>query len=307
MKYTILTFFAMLAFGNIITAQEGKVNSVQPDIIVIPYTKEGQDIRTVLESDINLRIALAKVKEAFDNRGFTTIDFVATLKALSADGGMTQGTKTSIKRQIIERSKADIYVEVEVFPMPSGFGNSVRIILTAYDAYTGNSLSNKTGTSAKRYTDDYGTLIELAMTEAYYNQEVNMLEDFLNVMQTKFDDIVKNGRSIKVFFSFTENSDIDMHTLIGPKRMALEDVLEEWMADNSFKNYYQIGGQDETFMNFEEVKIPLKDESKRNYTTTRFASSLNTFCNGLYLAGKPQSFISAKRDVRGSVIYITFN
>lgn len=48
---------------------------VQPKIMVIPYTKEGEDIRTILENDENKRIALTKIKEAFDERGISTIDF----------------------------------------------------------------------------------------------------------------------------------------------------------------------------------------------------------------------------------------
>ena len=55
---------------------------VQPKIMVIPYTKEGEDIRTVLENDANKRIALSKIKEAFDERGVSTIDFVAKVKAM---------------------------------------------------------------------------------------------------------------------------------------------------------------------------------------------------------------------------------
>ena len=54
---------------------------VQPKIMVIPFTKEGEDIRTILEDDINKRIAITKIKEAFDERGFTTVDFTAKLKA----------------------------------------------------------------------------------------------------------------------------------------------------------------------------------------------------------------------------------
>ena len=59
-------------------------NVVQPKIMVIPYTKEGEDIRTVLEADENKRIVLTKIKEAFDERGVTTIDFIAKLKAMES-------------------------------------------------------------------------------------------------------------------------------------------------------------------------------------------------------------------------------
>lgn len=44
--------------------------------MVIPYTMQGEDIRTVLENDVNKRIALTKIKEAFDQRGYTTVDFL---------------------------------------------------------------------------------------------------------------------------------------------------------------------------------------------------------------------------------------
>ena len=58
------------------------VVTVQPKIMVIPYTKKGEDIRSILEQDVNKRITLAKIKEAFDSRGFTTVDFTARLKAV---------------------------------------------------------------------------------------------------------------------------------------------------------------------------------------------------------------------------------
>lgn len=53
--------------------------TVQPKIMVIPYTKQGEDISQVIENDVNKRIVLAKIREAFDSRGFTTVDFAANL------------------------------------------------------------------------------------------------------------------------------------------------------------------------------------------------------------------------------------
>ena len=81
MKKSILSvlFCCMSVLG--IWAQD--VVTVQPKIMVIPYTKEGEDIRTILEQDVNKRITLAKIREAFDSRGFTTVDFTARLKAAS--------------------------------------------------------------------------------------------------------------------------------------------------------------------------------------------------------------------------------
>lgn len=82
--------------------------------MVIPYTKEGEDIRTVLEKDANKRIVLTKIKEAFDERGVSTIDFVAKLKAIESGEIFNMENKGDIKSQIIDMSGADIYVEAEI-------------------------------------------------------------------------------------------------------------------------------------------------------------------------------------------------
>ena len=69
-KYILML---LLLLPNVAGAIAQNVNTVQPKIMVIPYTKEGEDLRTVLEDDVNKRITLAKIREAFDDRGFTTI------------------------------------------------------------------------------------------------------------------------------------------------------------------------------------------------------------------------------------------
>ena len=86
------------------------VVTVQPKIMVIPYTKEGEDIRSILEQDVNKRVTLAKIKEAFDSRGFTTVDFTVRLKAVSQSTVFKEKNQSDLKAQLIELSGADIYV-----------------------------------------------------------------------------------------------------------------------------------------------------------------------------------------------------
>ena len=88
--------------------------TVQPKIMVIPYTKQGEDISQVIENDVNKRIVLAKIREAFDSRGFTTVDFAAKLKSLSRTSGLSQESQSDLKSMIIQQSGADIYVEAEM-------------------------------------------------------------------------------------------------------------------------------------------------------------------------------------------------
>lgn len=275
---------------NPATNSGGQVATVQPKIMVIPYTKEGEDLRIVLENDENKRIAIAKIKEGFDNRGFTTVDFIAKLKAAKDNNVFTSDNQTDIKSQIIQMSGADVYVQAEVIVEKGQSGNSVKLILTAYEASTGNSLSNKVGESGKFYTDDFNKLASKAVESC--------VEDFLNVMQTKFTDIVNNGKSVIIDISFSADSKYKMSSEIGSDALPLSDQIEMWMEKNSFKNNYHIQGTTDLKMILDDVKIPLKDQATgNNYNPNKFALELFKFFKGLGL--------QPGKDVKGSTIYIT--
>jgi len=205
---TCLLFFAICFSAQ---AQEDtestKPATIQPTIMVIPFTREGADLRRALDNDSNVRVALAKVKEAFDNRGFSTIDFAAKLKETETRQVFNEDNQTDLKTQIIEYSGADIYVETEAKMERTNSGNSVNLIVTAYDASTGTSLSNKVGFSPKFYTEDFGRLTAKAVE--------SVIEDFLNVMQNKFTEIVENGRFVAVEFSLDPDTELNMSTEVG--------------------------------------------------------------------------------------------
>ncbi len=249
--------------------------TVQPKIMVIPYVKQGEDISRVIENDVNKRIVLAKIREAFDSRGFTTVDFTAKLKSLSNTTGLSQDSQSDLKSMIIQQSGADIYIEAEMDIILSSSGNSVKTILTAYDISTGASLSNKVGESGKFYTEDIGKLGAKAVED--------VADEFLDIIQIKFTDIVDNGRSIIVDFGFEPTSSISMSTEIGNDGLALSDQLELWMSENAYKNNYHIQGTTDKKMIFDDVRIPLKDAGGNNYNINRFGMEFLKFARSLGL------------------------
>lgn len=282
--YVILVtiFFSCIALAQTAT--------VQPKIMVIPYTKQGEDIAHVIENDVNKRIVLTKIREAFDSRGFTTIDFSAKLKSLSRADGLSQGNQMDLKSMIIQQSGADIYVEAEMDILLSSSGNSVKIILTAYDISTGGSLSNKVGDSGKFYTDDIGKLGSKAVEK--------VADNFLDIIQVKFTDIVNNGRSINMTFGFEATSTISMATEIGNDGLTLADHLELWMSENAYKNNYHIQGTTDKTMIFDDVRIPLKDENGNNYNINKFGLEFLKFARSLGL--------QITRNVANNTIIVTF-
>ena len=125
------------------------------------------------------------------------------------------------------------------------------------------------------------------------------MEEFIATMNMKFADIQKNGRSVLVDFSFSENSSYNMTSEIGNDKLALSDVLEEWFSTNSFNNNYHIQGTTNLKMIFDDVKIPIKDKNQNNYTTNKFALEIFKYLKTLGL--------EPSKEIKGSTIYFTIN
>ena len=295
MKIFISTIALFWAVGA--CAQDASIakTSVQPTIMVVPFTKANDDIRKTLDADPNRRIAITKVKEAFDNRGFSTIDFVAKLKEAETRQVFSADNQTDVKTQIIEFSGADMYVETEAILQRTASGNAVEVILTAYDASTATSISNKVGFSGKFYTEDFGRLTAKAVE--------SVVEDFLNVMQSKFTEMLENGRFVAVEFSFSPDSDLRMSTEIEGEGLPLSDMLEVWMGENAFKGYYHLQGVSDMKILFDQVRIPAKDASGASYTTNKFALEIFKFCRKITKPDKVN--VTVKKEVKGNTIFIT--
>lgn len=251
----IFLFSLVVTLGN---AQNS--TTVQPKIIVMPYVTEGNDIRQTIETDPNIRIVLSKIREAFDKRGFTTIDFETKLKAQSANNALSENAQTNRSSMIIQNSGADIYVETEYIYTPSSTGNSVKVLMKACDVSTGSALASKDAFSGQFYTEDIARLAGAAVEK--------VADDFLNVIQTKFDDIVENGRSIILDIKIDEASIHTLHDSINESELA--DLIEDWVADHAYKNYYHIQGSTELEIIFDDIRIPLKDGNGRNYNINQF-------------------------------------
>lgn len=285
MKKKFLFLMSLLLSSNIFA----QVNTVQPSIMVIPFVPEGADIRKSLDVSNEKRQVIAQISGAFADKGFATKDFYANFKAVSQNAAFEDGSQTDLKSQIIQNSGADIFVEADININRSNDGNSVRVVLKACEASTAKVLASKIGDSGKFYTNDIGKLGSKAVEKS--------MEGFLATMQQSFDDMVINGRSIVVNVSFDEMSEYDTSSSIGASGDELRDLLEEWMEQNAFKNYYHIQGTTAKKMIFDEVRIPLKDPTTgNNYNINKFARSLANFfkTNGM----------TVSRDLNGGTLYI---
>ena len=291
MCYKLTLLLVLIGLAHAVSYGQDQVVTVQPSIMPIPFTKENEDIRTIIEDDPAIGIAITKIQQAFDRRGFTTIDYRGLVRALGTREAMKLDDQTSLKQQIITNSNTDIYIESRMTINRSNRGNSAAIEMRAVDSYSGQSLANTVGRSDRFITEDIGRLAEKAIE--------NCIEDFLNVLAEKFGQIVEDGRSVVVDISFENDSPFSMSSEIGPDDDYLSDVLEIWFEDNAHKNNFRIKGVTDTNMTLDDVRIPLKDaKTGRNYRPTRFASSLRKFI-------RDELRLDCKTDVQGATIFVT--
>lgn len=270
-----------------VTPSVSTVERVKPSIMVIPYVSQGEDLRTVVEKDVNKRMVLSKIRESFDGAGYTTIDFIARLKAISNNPIFMDGSQTDIKNTIIENSGSDIYVEAEIV---IGTSNSVKVLLTGYDTATGASLSNVTGESGSfPGLNDIGKLAQTAIE--------NCRNQFLSTLQEKFDDIKENGRSIIINISFDESSSFTMESEVGTQGLQLSDEIELWMEDHAYKNNYHIQGTTRTLMILDDVRIPVIDPATgKNYNVNKFSMDFFKYMRSIG--------VNIQRNTKGNTLYI---
>jgi hypothetical protein len=290
-----IIFFALFTFNCFCTYSQGvaevpKKNN-QPTIMVIPFTRAGSDLRTELENNELVRIAITKVKEAFDQRGVNTIDVRAKIKQVNNTAALQTEQKSSIKDEVINNSGADVYIEVEANANYSNTGNSITLILTAFDAFSGESYANKVATSQKFYTTNFEKLVEKAAETEVPN--------LLNTIQEKFNDIIENGRTITIKVGIGESSKLKMDTEISKGGDFLSDAIEDYIVDKSYKKKYHMQGVTDLQITFDLVKVPMKDENGNAYRVSKFASDFRRF-----LKSKE---INCSQTINGSTLVFTIN
>jgi len=260
--------------------------------MIIPFVKEGKDLRSVMESDSSqhIRVAMTKVKNAFDTAQIKTIDLKSMIQRIDNDRILTHNSRNDLKSIVIQYSGIDIFVEVEAQVVETSRGNSVTVILNAYDAFSGNALANGFGHSPKFYTQNFEKLSEKALD--------TFLEKFITSTKTALEDLEKNGRSITLNLGIKKESQMDMDAEIDDSGNLLSDVIEDWFEKNAYQSQFNIQGITATKMMVNEIKIPKIDPiTQRNYRPSKFAKALLEHLKSLG--------IQCSRDVQGTNIFIT--
>lgn len=273
-KLAIICVMLCACFAAKAQDTRGTGNGVkQPEIVVVPFTVEGEDVRQVIENNPMMALAISKVKEQFNNRGFITKDFITLMKASKNTAIMMDEAAIDYKARIVRESKADIQVLVKIMGNQQSNGAvEVALMLEAVEVQTGNSLANKSYLSGKFVTNDF---IKLA------NRALDMIgDDFFSNLQSAFNQIVEEGRELAFQIGFSPDCEMDATSEVGSNGNDFQMEMEEWLGNNAFRGVYSLNGSEKLLD--VSMQVPLYDQTTgAPFNLSRMRTVLKKFIDPL--------------------------
>ena len=286
-----ISVLALCSFQNLAAQSDCDVLTVQPSIMVLPRTNEGENLRTIMDEQPEVRVAISKVKQAFDERGYTTKDFETTLRAVIRDETVTEETQTEFKNRVFRNIPSDIIVEIDPILSFSSNGNRATLVLEANVTDNGNSMASVTMSGNLNYAQDKIMLITAAMQKKTSKDDPKpnkpLLDVFMETMNDKWAEMREKGKTVKMEFSLSEDAEITMDDDIPSQREKLKYVIEDWLEENSYHNYYVVTSTTSTKLMVSDYRYPVRDPKNcTNMTPRKIERQLDRFFDKIDLPVK---------------------
>lgn len=273
-NYLVMLMLLASSFAYSQTTPNTQINdfaTVQPTLVVVPFTTTGQDALNLYETKFEYRAIVNEINNAIGKRGsFMPQDLQEIISRRKENAVLNEinDVNEDATKKILDNVTADILVKAEIYVFTESGTNSVQLTLKAIDKASGKTLfASPLLTSPSFKTNDFAYLAQRVL-----NQE-DAIGTFCTGVSNAFKSIAANGRSIQVIFETNSSStyklddeDKDLNTF--------GDLIIDWVKKTSFKGYYKIRTQTSNQIYFEEIKIPIKDETGATYDINMYARQL---------------------------------
>ncbi|MBR7170039.1 MAG: hypothetical protein IKD17_06395, partial [Alistipes sp.] len=234
------------------------------------------DYRAALVKNPDLLPVISAINGLMADRGFPLENLESAMRsinrqsielsAVSARDGST--VQSNELMELRRQAKADIILQLSWTVNEVGPRRSVTYTLQGLDSYTNNEIASAGGTGDPSFTVETPVLLREAA--------VAHMDEFCNRLQNHFDDLFANGRAVAIYINVFENArGIDLETEFDGKE--LREVIEDWMANNTVSGRYSLVDDNELYMQFDDVRIPVYDERGRSIAANQFARELVKF------------------------------
>ena len=254
-------------------------------------TEKVSDYQRAFTEDIELPQVISKVGGVLTGMGYSLKDAEHEIKSLrmkqaedNVISSKTSGASIAeIPLDVLKRRmKSDIVIQLWWNITKSPDGKVVSFTLEAFDAYTNKRIATASGNSKPT---------NAAVPVALENAVKENVKEFDKQLDKWYADQQKNGREIVLTVRCWDNWDNDLETEYSGDE--LTDVIQSWVRCNTVNSSFNLTDSSETFAQFEQVRIPLVDETGNAVDARSFATALRK-----YLQKAPFN-IQAKVIVRG--------
>ena len=249
------------------------------------------DYQRAFVEDIELPQVISKVGGVLTSMGYSLKDAEQEIKSLNVkqaeDNALSSKTSGAMIAEtpldvLKRRMKSDIVIQLWWNITKDPAGKIVSFTLEAFDAYTNKRIATSTGNS-KPTTAAIPVSLETAVKDN--------IKEFDKQLDKWYADQKKNGREIALTVRCWDNWENDLETEYDGEE--LTDCIQQWMRDNTVNASFNLSDGTESFAQFEQVRIPLKDDQGRAMDARAFATALRK-----HLAKAPYN-ITSKVVIRG--------
>lgn len=255
-------------------------NGYMEEFNVSGKIKKYPDYAKALQDNSDLLLAISKINEMMQERGFPLKNLESALKSLesqsaedamlmSKDGGEVQESPID---KLKKTAKADIIMQLTWTINQTGPKKSVTFNLQGLDSYTDKQIAGASGTGAPSFSAELPVLIEEAV--------LSHIDNFNSQLQTHFEDLFTNGREVALRIKIWDSWGEDLESEFDDKE--LSEIIESWVSDNTVQGRFSLSDATENMMVFEQVRIPLFDEKGKAVDTRNWARGLQKYLKSNY-------------------------
>jgi hypothetical protein len=238
------------------------------------------DYRKAIQGNYEILSVIAKINELMADRGFPLKNLETTLKSVenqtAEDAMMSNKSGDGLKESPIDilrrTANADIWIQVSWNINPVGPKKSVSFTLQGLDAYSNKQIAGASGTGKESFSADLPLLLEEAV--------LSRLDNFNSQLQNHFNDMFDNGREVALRIRVWDSFSGDLESEYEGKELGA--IIEDWVHDNTVQHRFNTSNATENLLIFEQVRIPLYDNSGKATDTRRWARDLQKFLKDNY-------------------------
>lgn len=249
------------------------------------------DYHRAFTEDNELPQVISKIGALLTGMGYSLKDAEMEIKSIdikqaediALSSKLSSATIIETPLDILKRRmKSDIVIQLGWNISKEIESKIVSFTIEAFDAYTNKRIATAIGNS-KITTDAIPVALENAINDN--------IKEFDRQLNRWYAEQKKNGREISFTIRCWDNWKNDLATEYDGEE--LTDCIQKWMRENTVNGCYNLSDGTESFAQFEQVRIPLKDNTGKAMDARDFANALRK-----HLKNTPYN-ITSKVIIRG--------